>query len=34
MQKCFGRGKEKKPSLPRKRKYLVWSVDVVDEKDY
>ncbi|KAF7832899.1 uncharacterized protein G2W53_015232 [Senna tora] len=33
-QKCFGRGKEKKPPPSQKRKCLVWSVDVVDEKDY
>ncbi|KAF7826617.1 uncharacterized protein G2W53_017781 [Senna tora] len=32
--KCFGRVKEKKPPPPRKRKCMVWSVDVVDEKDY
>ncbi|KAF7832591.1 uncharacterized protein G2W53_014924 [Senna tora] len=34
MQKCFRRVKEKKPPPLRKRKCLVWSVDVVDEKDY
>ncbi|KAF7832678.1 uncharacterized protein G2W53_015011 [Senna tora] len=28
-QKCFGRVKEKKPSPPRKRKCLVWSLTLI-----